>query len=205
MAKISERLENLGYMTVNQGYPSTKQTIEASAQSDVAEAVNCCKKRSATKIHFVAHSLGGILIRQYLQEHAIPELGRIVMLSPPNKGSEVADKLKGSFIYRWITGPAGQELGTDEKSVPSRLKPIHAEIGIIAGNKSLDPWFSSWMPGDDDGKVSIDRTRLEEMSDFLVVECSHAFIMKDPEVIDQIVFFLQKGKFKPNCAETSDE
>ena len=196
MGKIEKRLKALGYMTVNHGYPSTEQDIEALARTYVSEAVNCCERQSAKKIHFVTHSLGGILVRQYLQENSVPEGGRVVMLSPPNKGSEIADELKDAFFYKWITGPAGQQLGTDEKSVPNRLKPIGVEVGVIAGNRSFDPWFSPSIPGDDDGKVSVDRARLEEMNDFLVVESSHAFIMQNPEVIDQIVFFLQEGKFR---------
>lgn len=196
MAKIEKRLKALGYMTVNHGYPSTEQDIKALASTYVAEAVNCCNKQSAKKIHFITHSLGGILVRQYLQENSVPEGGRVVMLSPPNKGSEIADELKDAFFYKWVTGPAGQQLGTDDKSVPHRLKPIDVAVGVIAGNKSFDPWFSAIIPGDDDGKVSVGRAKLEEMNDFLVVENSHAFIMQDPEVIDQIVFFLQEGKFR---------
>jgi triacylglycerol lipase len=196
MAKIEKRLKALGYMTVNHGYPSTEQDIKALAHTYVSEAVNCCDKQSAKKIHFITHSLGGILVRQYLQENSVPEGGRVVMLSPPNKGSEIADELKDAFFYKWVTGPAGQQLGTDEKSVPHRLKPIDVEVGVITGNRSFDPWFSTIIPGDDDGKVSVGRARLEEMNDFLVVESPHAFIMQNPEVIDQIVFFLQEGKFR---------
>jgi len=196
MTKIEKRLKTLGYMTVNQGYPSTEQDIKALAHTYVSEAMNCCDKQSAKKIHFITHSLGGILVRQYLQENSVPEGGRLVMLSPPNKGSELADELKDAFFYKWFIGPAGQQLGTDDKSVPNRLNPIDVEVGIITGNRSFDPWFSTIIPGDDDGKVSICRARLEGMSDFLVVESPHAFIMQNPEVIDQIVFFLQEGKFR---------
>jgi hypothetical protein len=196
MAKIENRLKALGYMTVNHGYPSTEQDIEALANTYVPEAVSCCEKQSAKKIHFITHSLGGILVRQYLQENSVPEGGRLVMLSPPNKGSEIADELKDAFFYKWVTGPAGQELGTDDKSVPNRLQPIDVEVGVITGNRSFDPWFSPIIPGDDDGKVSVGRARLEGMNDFLVVESAHAFIMQNTEVIDQIVFFLQEGKFR---------
>ncbi len=204
MAKIEERLKALGYMTVNHGYPSTTENIQELARIHVSDAVNCCGNQSTNKIHFITHSLGGILVRQYLQENALPEGGRVIMLSPPNKGSEVADGLKEVFFYKWMTGPAGQQLGTDEKSVPNMLKPIDAEVGVITGNKSIDPWFSFMIPGEDDGKISVERAGLDEMKDFLVVESTHAFIMQDPEVIDQIVFFLREGTFKHGRGETSE-
>lgn len=118
------------------------------------------------------------------------------MLSPPNKGSEITEKLKDTFLYKSITGPAGQQLGIGENSVPKTLWPIHVGLGIISGNRSLDPWFSFMIEGDDDGKVSIENARLEEINDFLAVESSHPFMMRNPEVTDQIVFYLMNGKFK---------
>ncbi len=196
MTKIEKRLKDEGYGTLNCEYPSTKMDIEELARIHVSKAVNHCNRFAPEKIHFVTHSLGGILVRQYLQENALPNGGRVIMLSPPNKGSEVAERLKWSFLYKSITGPAGQQLGTGEDSIPNRLRPIDAEIGIITGNKSYDPWFSIGIPGEDDGKVSVKRAKLEEMNDFLVVKSPHAFIMQNPEVIDQIVFYLKNGKFK---------
>ena len=196
MAKIKTRLDKEGYQTVNYGYPSTEQNIQELADTHVSEAVNSCKKQSPDTIHFVTHSLGGILVRQYLQNHSLSNCGRVVMLSPPNKGSEIAEKLRDTFLYKFITGPAGQQLGTSENSVPNTLSPMDVEVGIITGNRSFDPWFSFMIEGDDDGKVSVEHARLEEMNDFLVVESAHAFIMRNPEVIDQIVFYLMNGKFK---------
>ena len=117
------------------------------------------------------------------------------MLSPPNQGSEIADLLKDFFLYRWILGPAGQQLGTTADAVPNRLAPIDVPVGIITGDSTLEPWFSSQMPGPDDGKVSVERARLPEMADFLVVHQSHGFIMNDPQVISQVAYFLQYGRF----------
>ena len=199
MAAMEKRLTQEGYWTVNYGYPSTRYEIQELARTHVARAVESCQNPSVNKIHFVTHSLGGILVRQYLQENAIPNGGRVVMLSPPNQGSEVAERLKNLFFYRTITGPAGQQLGTGEDSVPKRLKPIDAEVGVITGNRSIDPWFSIGIPGEDDGKVSVESARLAEMTDFLVVKSCHALIMQHSEVIDQVVFYLKNGHFKdPN-------
>jgi len=203
MTKIERRLKEEGYLVVNCDYPSTKKTIEELSRIHVSEAVKCCRNQSAKKIHFVTHSLGGILVRQYLQKNSIPDGGRVIMLSPPNKGSVIADRLKNNFLYKWITGPAGQQLGTGNKSVPNRLNPIEVEVGVITGNRSLEPWFSSMIPGDDDGKVSVKRAGLKEMNDFLVVESSHTFIMQNSEVIDQIVIYLKNGRFNPRRLETS--
>jgi hypothetical protein len=126
---------------------------------------------------------------------AIPAGSRLVMLAPPNKGSEVTDFMKDFFIYRWIEGPAGQELGTGPESVPNRLKPIDLQLGIIAGDRSLNPVFSAIIPGPDDGKVAVERTKLEEMSDFLVISSTHTFIMRNPNVLRQVVHFLEHGRF----------
>jgi len=195
MKKMEVSLRKQEYLTWNRGYPSTEYDLKTLADMALPGAVRYCRENGALKIHFVTHSLGGILVGQYLSEHDVPDLGRIVMLAPPNRGSEVADKLKSFPPYEWFTGPAGQEIGTDPQSVPNTLPPIHAELGIIAGSSTSDPWFSPLIPGKDDGKVSVESTGLEEMTDFLVVAFGHTFIMNKPEVIRQVVFFLQNGRF----------
>jgi hypothetical protein len=118
------------------------------------------------------------------------------MLGPPNKGSEAAEKLKSMSAYRWVNGPAGEELGTDSDSLPRGLGPTRLEVGVIAGNRSVNPILSWLIPGVDDGKVSIESAKLEGMRDFLVVSSSHPFLMTNPEVISQTVTFLQSGCFK---------
>lgn len=117
------------------------------------------------------------------------------MLSPPNKGSEVADTLRHTMFYRWATGPAGQQLGTDPDSLPNRLAPIDAEVGVISGRRSSDPWFSSLFRGENDGKVAVARARLDEMKDFLVVDAGHTFIMLRRDVMEQTYHFLCHGQF----------
>jgi hypothetical protein len=153
-------------------------------------------RQKATKIHFVTHSLGGILVRKYLQKNNLPDGSRIVMLSPPNHGSEVVDRFKNFFVFKWLYGQAGQELGTQAQSIPSQLKPVQADIGVIAGKKSSVPWFSRIIPGENDGTVSVASTRLKEMNDFITVECGHTFIMNNRDVMDQTVFYLQNGHFR---------
>jgi triacylglycerol lipase len=195
MNNIAARLKDLGYMVWNEGYPSTEKPITSLVSDFVRPAVEWAEKLGARKIHVVTHSLGGILIRVYLQENTLPIGSRIVMISPPNNGSEVAERLKPFFLYRWIMGPAGQEIGISPDGVPKRLKPVAADIGIIAGTRSMEPWFSMLIPGQDDGKVSVESTKLEEMNDFLTVKSTHPFIMNDPKVIDQVVIYLRQGRF----------
>lgn len=197
MRKIEDRLLEIGYQVRNESYPSTSESITTLAEQAVGDGVQFCIEQKVSKLHFVTHSLGGILVRTYLQDKAIENLGRIVMLAPPNQGSEIVDILKEYSVYDMAMGPAGQALGTAPDSLPNQLKPIKGEIGVIAGNFSSDPWFSPLIPGDDDGKVSVERTKLDEMQDFWVVDSGHTFIMRNDQVIEQVVSFLRDGKFSP--------
>jgi len=197
MRSLGRRLEQDGYTVVNDGYPGTAKTVSAIAQTDLAAMVKKCRQAGADKIHFVTHSLGGIVVRCYLQDHRLPEGSRIVMISPPNHGSELADAFAGIPLYRWLNGPAGTELGTGPDSVPNRLGPVRAEIGVITGDKSLNPVFSWIISGKNDGKVSVDSAKLDEMTDFIVVHSSHSFIIQNRIVLEQAAVFLKTGKFNP--------
>jgi len=131
-----------------------------------------------------------------VSNHSIENLGRVVMLGPPNQGSEVVDELRDVPGFGFINGEAGQELGTGANSVPRRLGPANFDLGVIAGTSSVNPVLSEMIPGPDDGKVSIESTRLEGMSDHIVMDVSHTFMMRDDEVIEQVISFLQSGKFR---------
>lgn len=195
MFAIEWRLKEENYQVWNESYPSTSEKIPVLATRTINQGIEYCRSMGAPRIHFVTHSLGGILVRVFLQDHTIPELGRIIMISPPNKGSEVTDMLKDNFFYREFLGPAGQELGTGPEGLPNQLNEIEGEIGVITGNSSSDPWFSPYIPGEDDGKVSVESAKLDEMADFLVVASGHTFIAMKSEVIDQVVYFLKNGSF----------
>jgi pimeloyl-ACP methyl ester carboxylesterase len=195
MRGLEQHLKRLGYSTINLAYPSTTKTIETIAETHLARSVQGCEEQRAEKIHFVGHSLGGLIVRQYLQRHSIPEGSRLVMLSPPNQGSELVDLLMKVPLYRWITGPAGQEIGRGPESVVNRLKPVGIDVGVIAGNLSINLVFSAFMDGPDDGMVSVKSTMLPEMRDFIIVPNTHTFIMKDPMVMRQVSHFLKHGRF----------
>lgn len=196
MSKLEKHLIKNGYTVSNTGYPSTSEPVEAIAEKYLADMVNDCIKKGAGKIHIVTHSLGGIITRQYLQDHTLPVGSRIVMISPPNKGSELVDAFRDIFIFDWLYGPAGQELGTEPDSLPNSLKPVSGEIGVITGDFTFNPVYSWIISGEDDGKVSVESAKLEEMVDFLVVPSSHSFIMNHSKVLDQVVYFLENGKFE---------
>lgn len=193
MKRIEWTLQKQNYRVVNLAYPSTRISIQEAGRC-LEDVLNRATDRTV-KIHFVAHSLGGIVLRQYLADHKIVNLGRVVMLAPPNQGSELAERLKNNCLYRFATGPAGQQLGTSDASVPRRLGPPQFGLGVIAGDRSLNPLFSYWIPGADDGKVSVCSTRLSEMQDFLLVHKSHTWMAWSKQVDLAVAQFIRTGCF----------
>lgn len=193
MSSLEEFLSGHGYQVLNIGYPSRKRPISELAEIIRDEVVS--KTKDAGKIHFVTHSMGGIILRYMQQNSPLPNIGRVVMLSPPNHGSEIVDALGELWLFQLINGPAGRQLGTDGNSVPKQLSKVDFELGVITGDRSIN-WINSLIiPGKDDGKVSIESARIEGMTDFLIVHVSHPFIMKDKEVMAKSLHFLQNGSF----------
>ncbi len=196
MEKLEKRLKNEGYRVLNLDYPSREETIEQIVQNTLIPEIRRFCTDSTKKIYFVTHSMGGIVLRYYLNLKPHIKTGRIVMLSPPNKGSEVVDFLKNIPGIKKLMGPAFSQLSADSVSFVNSLKPVKEEIGVITGSSSINFINSIIIPGADDGKVSVQRARLDEMTDFLIVERSHPFIMNAPEVSTQILYFLKNGIFK---------
>jgi len=194
MARLENAMLKAGYEVVNEGYPSRKKSVYELIQV-VEDGVDKCRELGAPRINFVTHSLGGILVRAYFQDQAVAEAGRVVMLAPPNHGSEIADAYAGRWWYRLFTGPAGQELGTGPNGVAQSLNEIPIEIGVIAGTKSIDPWFASVMPKPNDGKVSVESAKLAEMRDFITVPYTHTFMARRELVASQVLLFLSEGRF----------
>lgn len=198
MNKMQRELDEAGFATANVDYPSRDHTIEELADMAVPDGLAACREfDDVERIHFVTHSLGGILVRQYLSEQTIDDLGRVVMLGPPNQGSAAADEMLGVPGYDWVNGPAGRQLGKGEESLPLRLGPANFELGVIAGNRTIDPITSAVLENPDDGRVSVEDTKLEGMTDFVVVDHSHAFMMRMRKPIELTVAFLKDGSFTP--------
>ncbi len=195
MNELANHLSQQGFRVINFGYPSTRQSVETSTEQ-LREALQRDPGCGSGKIHFVTHSLGGIVVRALLKEQRPDNLGRVVMLSPPNQGSEVADRLRNNVFYKWATGLAGQQLGTEPHSVPNQLGGVDFPVGVITGSRSLNPLFSMWIEGPSDGKVGVASARVAGMSDFLVVPRSHTYIMRSRGVIEQVAQFLREGRFE---------
>jgi hypothetical protein len=188
---IQEVLSAHGYRVVNEPYPSTD-----AAFADLVSLVGPIAARCGTdRLHFVTHSLGSLLVRAWLQDHRPATLGRVVMLAPPNAGSEVVDALGDMDVFSRATGPAGPQLGTTPGAVPDALGPATFEVGIIAGDASINPVGSALVPGPDDGAVGVDSTRLPGMTDHIVLTATHTFIMNNPVAMAQTLLFLRDGAF----------
>lgn len=195
MKAVEWYLQRRGYRVINAHYPTSGVSVEQISQIYLAPLLGSAPLRSAAKINFVTHSQGGILLRQYLSDHDLPNLGRVVMLAPPNHGSEIIDRLKTNRLTRPFLGPGYLELGTDANALPNRLGPVNFDCGIIAGDCSLNPLLSSMLTGPNDGKVTIASAQVDGMRDFLVLHYSHTWLMWRKTTLRQIQCFLETGKF----------
>ena len=175
--------------------PSRRKPLEGLAE-DIDPAIQHFADRVDGSIHFVCHSMGGLLARVYIARHRPERLGRVVMLGTPNSGSEIADRLKNIGIYRAFFGPAGQQLGTQrDAAIEALFPPVDYPVGIVAGNRSIYPLAGRMLPKPHDGRVSIANTKLEGMADHVVVAASHPWLVRNGEAIAQTIAFLRDGTF----------
>ena len=196
--KMELALQRAGYATLNLDYASRRKPLGALTE-DIHSAIELFAGGIAGSVHFVCHSMGGLLARAYLAKHRPARLGRVVMLGTPNGGSEIADRLQNLKAYRAFFGPAGQQLGTKRDAAMVALLPaIHYPLGIIAGNRSIYPISSIGLPRPHDGRVSVANTKLDGMADHIVIRTSHPWLVRNGDAIAQTVAFLRDGKFRAN-------
>jgi hypothetical protein len=193
LSKLEKRLIAAGYTVLNLSYPSRKYSIEKLA--DIALTETLSSFQQFKKVHFVTHSMGGIVLRYFLNKNKLNNMGRVVMMAPPNNGSQIIDRLGSLELFKIINGPAGLELGTSPNSLPNTLGSPHYELGVIAGTKSLNLYSVFILPGEDDGKVTVESTKLKGMRDHIAMPVTHTFMMNNKMVYEQILSFLNYGKF----------
>ena len=201
-------LQRHGYEVVVQSYPSTEADLFVLAEQTLPRAFDACE---ADTVHIVAHSMGAILVRIWLAQDRLDvpvdqagltgpaaqdrrvRLGRVVMLAPPNQGSEVVDVFGDMRFFSWLNGPASQQLGTD--GVAPVLPQARYPLGVIAGSRSVNQLFSALIPGRDDGAVSVAATAMKGMTDHITLSATHSFLMNNPLVLYQVLWFLRQGAF----------
>lgn len=198
---MTKGLERAGFDVCNIDYASFASSIEDLAASEVLPAIDRCWTQRPGRIHFVTHSLGGIIVRQLVADGSLQQVGRVVMLGPPNQGSELADTLVAWKVPETLHPAAASQLTTKEDSLPRRLGTPPFELGVIAGDRSINPVLSALIPGRDDGKVSVTATKLEGMKDFVLIHTTHTFMMNRPAVIAQTVCFLRSGAFATSVSD----
>jgi len=200
LRKMQEALRQSGFATLNIDYASRKKPIEALV-TDIHPQVAAFAAARGGQVHFVAHSMGGLLARAYIAQHRPARLGRVVMLGTPNGGSEVADLLKRFALYCAFYGPAGQQLTTARDPILRSLPLLDYPVGVIAGIRTLDPFASRFiLPRPNDGRVSVQSSKLERMTDHTTIEASHTGLVRHPAAIAQTIAFLDKGRFESSCA-----
>jgi pimeloyl-ACP methyl ester carboxylesterase len=195
MKRLECFLADHGYHVINVSYHSHRCSIGQLAETYLRPLIEQRVTDRSVKVHFVTHSLGGIILRQYLANHSGPNLGRVVMLGPPNHGSQIIDQLRANPLTREFLGASARELGTSAEDLPNRLGPIPIECGVIAGDVSLNPLLSAHLPGANDGKVTIASAKLAGMRDFLVVHSSHPWLAWRERTLRQTLCFLTSGRF----------
>lgn len=197
MLLLQEVLALHGYQVVNRSYPSETARIEDLVAHVGLSAADC----QSQPTHFVTHSLGGILARAWLADQRPAQMGRVVMLAPPNQGTEIVDQLASTEVAAALMdlfhGPVVRELGTGAGSVPARLGPVDFDLGVIAGNRAFSPLGPILIDGPNDGTVSVASTRVDGMADHIVLPTSHTLIMNNPLVLAQVLAFLRDGRFQP--------
>ena len=193
MKLLALRLEKAGFIIKRIGYKSINQTPQ-DLLHNVTKQINSSLPDSSYTVHFVGHSLGGLMIRTYLDSNNVANLGRVVLIGTPNRGTPLVDKYRDSWLMK-LLGPMPRALGTNENSFPNSIGIPYYPVGIIAGKMEIIN-NEKIIPDQDDGIVPLESTKLEQMTDIIIIKTNHAFLSKSRTVSEQTVAFLRNGYFK---------
>ena len=195
MGRLERALRNAGYRTLNLDYPARRRDLSALA-AHVQAASSRWTAGVDDRVHLVTHSMGGLVARAFITRHRPGKLGRVVMLALPNQGSEIADLLERIPLYKRIYGPAGAQLTTRRsEDLASVLGPVDYPLGVIAGDRSIDPLGWAFLPKPNDGKVTVAHTKVDGMTDHITLPATHSLIMRNAAVIAACLVFLRDGRF----------
>lgn len=199
MKPLAWQLERAGLRALNVGYTAARRPL-AETITHIVERLDAELAHVKGPVHFVTHSLGGILVRAYLA--ARPRAGaRIVQLAPPNQGARIAEALRSVAIARGILGQTLHDLGIEAEGAPRlRLPRLEGvDVGVIAGGRGGPRGFGPWLPEDNDMVVCVRETWLPEACDWILVPRLHTFIMNAKDVHENVLTFLRDGRFVPGA------
>lgn len=193
MSFLEEKLGDAGYKVQNLSYPSTKYSISTLSREHVGPRI---EHADCDKIHFVGHSMGGIVLRHYLSENKLENLGHVVLITAPNGGSELVNSIQNNEALSWVLmGPAVHEIAVNSEFLKSLPLPYY-NVGIITASKSLNPITSLFiLDGGDDGTLTIESMKLQNMTDIINLSATHTMVISHPEISTQVESFLKKGRF----------
>ena len=196
MARLAEALAASGYETLAPAYPSRRKTIADIARG-LAPAIAVFGAR-VDRLHFVGHSMGGLVARAVIAGSRPARLGAVVTLGTPHGGSEIVDLLQRSAAFRAFYGPAFAELSRAASAdLNARLGPLDYPLGAIAGTRALNVvagWFV--LPRPNDGTVSVASAQPPGAWDRCLVACDHLSLPRDRRVMALACEFLTEGRFR---------
>lgn len=195
METLAYEVHKAGYEVRNVGYSSINQSVEEVKTEVFKKFDQYISENPDKKIHFAGHSLGGLLVRAYLDQKQLKNLGAVVLMGTPNRGTSLVNQYEDKWYFSWL-GPIIAELGVDNSKFLKTLKPPYYTVGVIAGSKPYSRWSSGTIEGQNDGLVAVESTKLEGMNDFIVIDVNHSRMKRDPRVIEQVIYFLKNSKFK---------
>ena len=193
MSRLKRHFEKAGYYTITMNYPSLRASVQDNADylHQVLESLD-----GIEKVHLVGYSMGGIVLRQCLATYEEPRLGRVVFIGSPNQGAELATLLKDYWAFRTFAGPGALDLATAPHGIAPKLPAPKVEFGVIAGSRGVDAGYNPFIPGDDDGTVSVESTRLPGATDTYTVRGLHQMLLYSPAVFSAAQLFLEQGRFE---------